>query len=237
VVESLEHGALHVWLARPDDILRDPAASAVLAADELRAFALYRFEQDRASATAARVLLRQTLSRYVAIAPDAWCFTTATSGRLVCTLDVGAPAFSVSHTRGLVACAVAAVAEIGIDVEQSCALDYGLIDRCLAPRERAALLALPPEHRTERWLTLWTLKEAYAKATGEGLIRPPAAVAFELPASGPPYVRGDPRWFTYAWSPTSQHSAAICCALRDRSTPRLAVEWPQASQARWRDGE
>ncbi|RMD81739.1 MAG: 4-phosphopantetheinyl transferase family protein, partial [Candidatus Dadabacteria bacterium] len=45
----------------------------------------------------------------------------------------------------------------------------GLIGRCCTPSEAAWLEQLPPEDRVLGFLHLWTLKEAYVKATGRGL--------------------------------------------------------------------
>lgn len=75
----------------------------------------------------------------------------------------GAPFFSITHTQGLVACAICSQ-NMAIDAEFVCE-NYPLrvARRVCTPRELAAIAS------AEDFYALWTLKEAYAKATGEGL--------------------------------------------------------------------
>jgi 4'-phosphopantetheinyl transferase len=78
---------------------------------------------------------------------------------------------SLSHTRGLVACAVAVDVPVGTDVER---VDHGseideLVSVVLSPAERSAFRRLPAGARAERFFVLWTLKESYLKALGIGL--------------------------------------------------------------------
>ncbi|KAG2493672.1 hypothetical protein HYH03_008186 [Edaphochlamys debaryana] len=73
---------------------------------------------------------------------------------------------------------------VGLDVER---LDRAPKDplaiarRRLAPGELAQLEALPdPEARRQRFVALWTLKEAYVKARGSGISAPPGLKGFEI---------------------------------------------------------
>lgn len=76
--------------------------------------------EDRRDYIVAHCLLREALSQYQpAYAPDAWRFETNSFGKPSISTNhlLGSPMeFSLSHTRGFVACAVAPV-RIGIDVE------------------------------------------------------------------------------------------------------------------------
>ena len=82
--------------------------------------------------------------------------------------------FSVSHSGACGAIAITPNASVGIDVEGA-ALDVGAANAiaCLyfSGREREALLEIPEERRAAAFLRCWTRKEAYVKATGEGLHR------------------------------------------------------------------
>jgi 4'-phosphopantetheinyl transferase len=79
--------------------------------------------------------------------------------------------FNVAHTPGMVVLAVGRVARIGVDVEASDKkrVPLSVARRYFSEREVAALDALAPEARPQRFLRLWTLKEAYLKAVGAGL--------------------------------------------------------------------
>jgi 4'-phosphopantetheinyl transferase superfamily protein len=77
----------------------------------------------------------------------------------------GGPEFSLTHSRGFAACAVAPRGlAVGIDLEPEGRAGAAAIRHVASPAERAALAS--------GWLTataLWTAKEAVIKAAGAGL--------------------------------------------------------------------
>jgi 4'-phosphopantetheinyl transferase len=90
--------------------------------------------------------------------------------------------FSLSHTRGLIVCLTAWDRQVGVDAER---LRYGdslldVADRHFDLTEAAAVRTLSGAERHVRFFELWTLKEAYAKALGTGLVFPLSRVAFDL---------------------------------------------------------
>ncbi len=64
--------------------------------------------------------------------------------------------------------------KIGVDVELPSSAEPAW--NVLHEQERAALRALPGEHRAEEFLRLWTAKDAYLKALGLGLRREPSEI-------------------------------------------------------------
>jgi 4'-phosphopantetheinyl transferase len=79
--------------------------------------------------------------------------------------------FNLSHTRGLVACVVAYGEDVGVDVEPIAAAP-DLLDLARAnfsAEEVAELERCVPADRPARFTGMWTLKEAYLKATGAGI--------------------------------------------------------------------
>lgn len=81
--------------------------------------------------------------------------------------------FSLSHTRGMVVCAVAAGMEVGVDVEyQGRQVDPGLAAHFFGAADLAWLDTRPETDRQADFLALWTLKEAYLKGVGAGLHAP-----------------------------------------------------------------
>ncbi len=148
---------------------------AVLDPDEKRQAEKFVFDSDRRAYVAAHALLRHTLSTTARVAPSAWGFALGPYGKPFLEqqpngLDLR---FNLSHTRSMVAVAVAQGFEVGVDVEareRAARLDLDIADAFFAPEESALLRALPEaSERQERFLTLWTLKEAVIKATGRGL--------------------------------------------------------------------
>ena len=216
--ERLQRGEVHVWWTRLEAVSR-PCLHAyweLLRPDERLHRARFRFEKDRDLFTAARVLLRTTLSRYAAAEPGSWRFVAGAYGKP--RLDAAFASdlrFNVSHTRGLVACAVARELEVGIDVEdlERRQEEMPIARHTFAPSEVEVLERADPARRRETFFSFWTLKEAYVKARGAGLTIPLREFAFtldplavELPAS---WGEDPRRWQFARWSPTPRHVMAL----------------------------
>lgn len=141
--------------------------------------------EDRRDYSIAHSLLREALSQcQPAYAPDVWRFETNSFGKPSISRShlLGSPMeFSLSHTRGFVACAVAPV-RIGIDVEW---LDRkvevkDIVEHHFNASEASSLNGLPAEERRDRFFQLWTLKEAFFKALGCGISGHLDTAAFDL---------------------------------------------------------
>ena len=91
--------------------------------------------------------------------------------------------FSISHTEGLVVCGVSG-RRIGVDVEHIRSFDERLMERICMEEEIAYIMAgkEEPGTREEKFFRLWTLKESFLKATGQGLSRPMRDAAFFIRA-------------------------------------------------------
>lgn len=86
--------------------------------------------------------------------------------------------FSVSHTKNYVFCALSDV-PVGIDAEEADRdIDLRLADKILSPAEKKQYDEA--EDKRTALLTFWVLKEAQAKATGEGLRGYPNKTDFRL---------------------------------------------------------
>ena len=179
----------HVWLAHPHNAVFPSTRTryeALLSTDERERYGRFHFERNRLEFLVAHVLVRTTLSRYVAVAPSQWAFRTNRYGRP--EIDSGARApplrFNLSHTDGLVACVISKTADCGIDIERERPLkDLMALSRSVfAPREFEALEALPEHLRHSRFYAYWTLKESYIKARGMGLSLPLEGFSFDIDA-------------------------------------------------------
>ncbi|MFE5768648.1 4'-phosphopantetheinyl transferase family protein [Streptomyces sp. NPDC056485] len=78
---------------------------------------------------------------------------------------------SLTHTDELIAVGISRHGRIGIDTEPADRrLAFSLLqNQVCTEAERAELAALPEAEQTAGMLRLWTLKEAYTKALGQGL--------------------------------------------------------------------
>jgi 4'-phosphopantetheinyl transferase len=162
---------LHVWLAHVP-ALRGALDrfAAVLAPDEKERIARYRFPEHRERSQVARGLLRLLLSGYVAEDPAALSFRYNTHGKP----DWAGEGlhFNTSHSGDYVVLAFTRVGPVGVDIEQvrtDMARRDEIAQRHFAPGERAQLVALPEGQRTRAFFDLWTRKEAFVKARGDGL--------------------------------------------------------------------
>nr|CAA6815348.1 MAG: Unknown protein [uncultured Thiotrichaceae bacterium] len=132
--------------------------------------------QDRRLYVAAHVFLRQVLSRYTTLYPEEWRFSTGEYGKpAVSNRGMESLKFSLSHTHGLLACAVSWQQTVGVDIEQPLPLKNfrALCQTVLSNNEMTEVLAGRDSMEQERrFYTYWTLKEAYVKALGCGFAAP-----------------------------------------------------------------
>lgn len=180
---------LHLWTLRTDE-LDDGAlagrAIGILSADERNEARRFRRAGNRHQFVMARALVRLALSRHFPVAAGDWRFARDDRGKpfIAGPELLPAPRFSISHTRGLVACLISLCAEAAVDVEAiEHHPDLALVARqVLAPAEHEALSELSGGDWTARFFDYWTLKEAYAKARGLGLGMALRDIAFDLDA-------------------------------------------------------
>jgi 4'-phosphopantetheinyl transferase len=177
--------------------LSEPAQSqlvSVCSPEELERAGRFLFERDRRSYLAAHGLLRHTLSAYdLTYAPSEWSFEAGPHGRPEIAKHLrSALRFNLTHCATRVAVVVCRDVACGIDVEPASrdADSTLLIQGCLSAREQLWVSNAAPGLRAERFLQLWTLKEAISKAVGLGLRLPFAELDLEL--SGTPKLRGAP---------------------------------------------
>ena len=233
-MDVLPVDAVHIDLlstTSADALARLDSYSALMTPDEHERMGRFVFDRDRRSFLLTRALVRTTLSRYAAIAPADWRFITNAHGRPEIVdrpPGVADLRFNISHTDGLIACAVTIGREVGVDVEHiGRRLTHDVAGRHFSPREVSALRALPAAEQDRVFFDYWTLKEAYIKARGFGLALPLGDFAFKLNPPRPPQIAFEPAldddpatWqFLQEW-PTPNHRLAL--AVR-RSGPDLPV--------------
>lgn len=168
---ELPPGAVHLWQARLDLSADELSRLAeTLSPDEQVRAARYRFEVHRRRFVAARGRLRRLVGQYLDCKAEAVRFQYSPCGKpaVVSETDLR---FNLSHSEEVALYAFARGCEVGIDVERirETAGWERIAERYFAPGERAQLEAVPPELRTAAFFQLWTRKEAYLKARGEGL--------------------------------------------------------------------
>lgn len=166
--------SVHLALGRVSQTQdRMPAGDAWLSAEERERLGSLRAPQRRAQFIAGRLLMRQLLqATHGRSLPEDWPLS-ATANQPVRRLDPDAsgPAFlGLSHSAGDVVCACGPV-PFGVDIESTAtARDFMALAGAVATAsEQQRMLALPMDARARGFYTLWTLKEAWIKACGDGM--------------------------------------------------------------------
>jgi 4'-phosphopantetheinyl transferase len=171
-VDALDEAEVAPWLGMLDPIEQARAARFV-------------FARDRAQFVAAHALARAALSALVDHPPASWRFVAAEHGKPSAWFaDASAPvSFNLSHTNGMVGVAVTTLSDhdLGFDVEPLARkISLAVADRFFRPEEIAWLGSLPELSKSDGFLRLWTLKEAFLKATGKGLTQDLATFWFDV---------------------------------------------------------
>jgi len=145
---------------------------SVLAADELQRAGLFRLERQRQLFVRRRALRRFLLGQFLEVSPQSLCLVETSLGKP--QLSSSSPArceFSTSHSETIFAMAITPEDEIGVDVEMV-RLNWNLepvaamyLDR----RQVAQLETFPASDRQKQMLRFWSLREAFAKASGHGI--------------------------------------------------------------------
>jgi 4'-phosphopantetheinyl transferase len=209
-----------VWL------LPEPAAAAfvervggerLLGEDERARMARMLMPRRRRQFLAGRLLCRHALSMRTGHPLGGWRFPVDEFGRPEPEPGRYGVRFNVSHTDGLVVCAVTDGAACGVDVEGPLAEESAAhVARFFSPAERAELAALPATERARRTGELWVLKEAYLKGLGIGGRRdfdsfaftPRGAARISVHDPQQPYGSG-PGWWFELLRTASGHTLAL----------------------------
>ncbi len=76
--------------------------------------------------------------------------------------------FNISHSKDYAMCALSNV-EVGCDIEHASEPSLSIASKFFSEREKTILFDKPLEDLGKCFYTLWTLKESYAKMTGDGI--------------------------------------------------------------------
>lgn len=209
----------------------------MLDAEETARADRFVFASDREMFTAAHALARAMLSEATGLPIASWRHVTGEFGKPALAPDCAGCGlrFNISHTRGIAACAIARD-EVGVDVEASDRrTDFAIADRYFAPEEVEVVQSAPAKRKAAVFFRFWTLKEAFIKATGEGLRRPlnsfsfgfdPVRIAFHPDRDDRPHQDDPAAWQFFECRPAPDRPLALAvkreCARPLRLDARAA---------------
>ena len=221
---ALAEGCVHIWrlpLAPPP--ARLAALARLLHDDERERAARFVFERDRTAYTATRGALRTLAGAYLGRRPEELELGYGARGKPYLTAPPpGAEplCFNVSHSGELALLAFVRGREVGVDIERRREMRdlLSLAHTSFSPHEYEALCRLPPRDHTAAFFACWSRKEAFIKATGEGVSQladfdvtvHPDEPARLLRVPGPP--PGHPRWSIRDLPAVPGYAAALVVA-------------------------
>lgn len=173
---TFPRGRVDVWRVQLDEPRAAASEASVLSPDESARASRFHFETDRIHFIRCRSALRHLLSAYLAIPAAEIAFEYLASGKpqLPAGDNPRTLQFNVSHSASQALVALGSEHRLGVDIEKIRAdVDpAALSERFFSARERAGLRALPEHLRVSAFFACWTRKEAFLKATGDGLSFP-----------------------------------------------------------------
>jgi 4'-phosphopantetheinyl transferase len=226
-VPALAENEVHLWRADLEALApHEPRWQLLLSADEQKRAARFHFAADRQRFAAARATLRVILAGYLKILPVDidFCYSKKDKPHLAPRHADCGITFNLSHSGGIALYAFARRRELGVDVERiSRNVDVaGIARRFFSEQEQKQLLRLPADEQVESFFRCWTRKEAYIKATGDGLSLPLSQFDVSLePGSGDALAATRPdneeskHWLLGEVPAGDGYLAAICVSGRD----------------------
>jgi len=165
-----------VWRVCLDAAEKPEPESSLLSSDENARANRFHFEKDRRRFTRCRSALREILAAYIAIPALEIRFEYLAAGKpqVAAAQNRCALQFNLSHSGGIALIAVGQEQRLGVDIEtiRNDIDTLALAERYFSTRERAALRDQPHHLRLAAFYACWTRKEAFLKATGDGLSFP-----------------------------------------------------------------
>ena len=173
---SLHRGTIDLWLAcadQPQSVIT--SCEQLLNPEEIERAQRFYFVRHKRRFTVARAYLRSTLSQYLLIPPEQLIFEYSSHGKpsLLAEQNPQQLTFNLSHSDEWILLGITKRDELGVDIEHfSERCEMGIAKRFFAPEEVEQLAKLPEDQHQASFFHIWTQKEAFIKAIGEGLSYP-----------------------------------------------------------------
>ena len=234
---TLTEHAVHVWRVALDEDWRAEAYWRLLSDDERNRAARCVTATHRRRYVVSHGALRVLLADYVGVAPENIAYEIGAHGKPALAAVQRSPAlveFNLSHSEDIALVAVARARPVGVDVQHwSPDVEHlRLAERFFSPRERDALRALADtsDGITAGFFAAWTRKEAYLKASGDGIAR--GLQHFDVSLSPGERARlladrldddATTRWSMESFEPAPRYSAAVVVASPLHDVERFAL--------------
>ena len=214
---NLASNEVHLWRAELDLPAAEVEELATkLSADEKLRADRFHFEIHRQRFIVGRATLRNILARYLNIEAKQLRFDYSSRGKP--SLALSDVEFNLSHSQALAIYAFTRDRRIGIDLEYLRSMPDAdqIAQRFFSSREYQAIASLKENQQQQAFFQAWTAKEAYLKATGDGLAGSLDGVEVALTPGKPVKIvsiKGNKEavsgWYLYSFTPASEYVAAV----------------------------
>ena len=171
---QLLEGQIHIW-SFPTKVSPHVVAAfeRAIVPEERHRARRFRFDHLYASFVVAHGALRHLLGHYIKCNPTEVSFVYGMKGKPALAFPSSIQ-FNMTHSGDLAVIALTLRREIGVDLEQIRPMSdmQQIADRFFCPEEASEVMSAPETERERAFFRCWTRKEAYIKATGDGLSAP-----------------------------------------------------------------
>lgn len=218
VIPSLISSHAHIWqIAIESDSTWD---DALLTQEEKNRANRYYFEKDKIQYSITQSFLKIILSSYTKTAPEQLKFVRGPHGKPALLEPFSQIKFNLSHSHHMILYALTLDDEIGVDVEylkRSLTAMHGIVESNFNLKEQQEFYRLPEAERAQYFLATWTLKEAYLKAIGTGIINELHQIEWNIlnadhPAQGTVKVLAYPECRFVQFRPTNDYVGTVVLA-------------------------
>ena len=171
LTKPIVEGSAHIWTA--DLIVWRSYAErlrSLLSDEEKDRLARLKITNKREEFLCSRGILRIILSRYVTEDPKNLTVNYTSAGKPF--LPGTGIQFNISHSKDFLLCGISLNKQIGLDIQEIYSISSldRIINNFFSPAETRYLHTLPSgETYREHFFAIWTAKEAYLKAVGDGI--------------------------------------------------------------------
>jgi 4'-phosphopantetheinyl transferase len=182
VPSGLSEAELHVWIATVPAPTAVANLARILSPDEVARAERYHKPESAATFIVARAILRALLAEYLATAPSSIRFAYSATGRPSVEYPRTDIDVSIAHSANTILIGASRRRRLGVDIEYIFpTFDFSEVAASAFGQEEQMILdSVRDSQRRRLFFTLWTAREALAKACGAGLMTPLSELGLSL---------------------------------------------------------
>ena len=228
---------VHVWRMRlGSSDYQAGEMQSKLSTEEKHRAAKFQSRDDRTRYATAHYYTRKILSKYLGLQPEKirFAYNQYNKPALEENTKASGLRFNLSHSAEIALLAVANGFKVGADIElvKHDKATEDIARRFFLSREVELLLNQPEQIRDEAFLRIWTRKEAYIKARGEGMAIPLDQFEVSFHPGDPPkilWMKDDPqaaaRWSLFHLEPEKGYTGAL--AVEGHPDQLIVFRWDE----------